>query len=235
VSRGCDETAAPPAPCIRHVGQTEGTTNLRNVILGCTAVVALFLAACGNDEQPSTADEGTAPTSTATGQQATHNDADVAFAQRMVPHHQQAVEMAELAASRGSTDTVKDLANRIKGAQDPEIQQMNGWLAQWGATSTSPPTGMDHGSTGTSAPGMDHGSGPGMMTDAEMRDLEQASGVDFDRMFLEMMIRHHQGAVEEATTEVAKGANPDAKALAQRIIDTQQAEIAEMQEMLGSL
>lgn len=215
--------------------QTEGTTNVRNIILGCTAAAALLLAACGNGEQPSTANQGNAPTSTSAAQEETHNDADVAFAKRMVPHHQQAVEMAELAASRGSTDKVKELANRIKQAQDPEIQQMNGWLAQWGATSTSPSTGMDHGSTGTSAPGMDHGSGPGMMTDDEMRQLEQASGVEFDRMFLDMMIRHHQGAVEEARAEVAKGTNADAKALAQRIIDTQQAEIAEMQEMLGSL
>lgn len=203
--------------------------------MGVAAATALLLAGCGNSEQPAGTDHGNTPPSTGAAEQATHNDADVTFAQQMVPHHQQALEMAALAASRGSNDKVKDLANRIKQAQDPEIQVMNGWLAQWGVTSTSPPTGMDHGSTGTSAPGMDHGAGPGMMAEDEMRQLEQASGADFDHMFLEMMIRHHQGAVEEARTEVAQGANPDAKALAQRIIDAQQAEIAEMEGLLKAL
>jgi uncharacterized protein (DUF305 family) len=162
------------------------------------------------------------PTS-APAQRATHNQADIDFATQMVLHHQQAVDMADLAASHGSTPRITDLAGRIKRAQEPEIQQMNGWLARWGATSASPSTGMDH------------GSGPGMMTDDEMRRLEQASGVEFDQMFLDMMIRHHQGAIEQATTELEQGASPEAKALAQRIIDTQRAEIAEMQELLGTV
>jgi uncharacterized protein (DUF305 family) len=196
------------------------------------AATALLLAGCGNSEQPAGMDHGNPPPSTSAAERATHNDADIAFAQQMVPHHQQAVKMADLAASRASSAKVKDLANKIKQAQDPEIQLLNSWLARWGATSTGPSTGMDHGSTGTSAPGLDHGSGPGMMTDDELRHLEQASGVDFDRRFLEMMTRHHQGAIEEARTELEQGANPDAKALAQRVIDTQQAEITEMQGLL---
>ncbi len=200
---------------------------MRKTMLGVVAATTLLLAGCGNNEQPSTLDHDTpAP---ASADQATHNDADVAFAQRMVPHHQQAVEMAGLAAARAASDKVKDLANRIKQAQDPEIQLMNGWLAQWTTT------GMNHGSTSPSMPGMDHGSEPGMMTDDEMRQLEQANGVDFDRMFLGMMTLHHQGAIEEAKTEVRQGTNPDAKALAQRIIDAQQAEITEMDGLLKTL
>jgi uncharacterized protein (DUF305 family) len=204
--------------------------------MGVAAVAAaLALGACGSGDQPSGTDHGNTPTSTGAAQEANHNEADMAFAQQMVPHHQQALEMAELAASRASNDKVKDLANRIKAAQDPEIQQMNGWLAEWGASSTSPSTGMNHGSTTSSAPGMDHGSEPGMMTDDEMRQLEQASGATFDHMFLEMMIKHHEGAVEVATIEVEQGANAQAKELAQQIIDTQQAEITEMQELQATL
>jgi len=208
---------------------------VRKTITGVGIAVAatgLLLSGCSNSEQPSTMDRST---STGATQPASHNQADTAFAQQMVPHHQQAVEMAKLAASRGSSAKVKDLAARIQNAQDPEIQQLTGWLAQWGATSTAPSTGMDHGSTTTSMPGMDNGSMPGMMSDDEMRQLEQASGAGFDRMFLEMMTTHHQGAIEMARTEVADGANPDAKALAQRIIDAQQTEITEMRGMLTSL
>jgi uncharacterized protein (DUF305 family) len=209
---------------------------VRKTITGvgiAVAAAALLLSGCGNSDQPSTMDRGNTASSSGGAPQASHNEADIAFAQQMIPHHQQAVEMAKLAASHSSNTKVKDLAGRIQQAQDPEIQQLNGWLAQWAAT--TPPTGMDHGSTTTSIPGMEHGSEPGMMTDDEMRQLEQANGAAFDRLFLEMMTKHHRGAIEMAKTEVANGANPDAKALAQRIIDAQQAEITEMQGLLTAV
>jgi uncharacterized protein (DUF305 family) len=179
---------------------------------------------------------------------AEHNAADVAFAQQMIVHHQGAVEMADLAPSRAANQQVKDLAARIKAAQAPEIEQMTGWLTLWGAamsTSTSASTtsddGMDHGgmsgmgkegqmSTGATGMAM-----PGMMSDAQMQELTGATGADFDRLVLQLMIVHHQGAFEMSDTEIAQGSNPAALALAESIKTSQTAEIAEMQQLLQTL
>ena len=179
---------------------------------------------------------------------ADHNAADLSFAQQMIVHHQGAVEMADLAPSRAANQQVKDLAIKIKAAQAPEIEQMTGWLTLWGAamsTSTSASTsedgtgGMDHGgmsgmgSSGamsTGATGM-----PGMMSDAQMQELTAATGADFDRLFLDLMIVHHQGAIEMADTQIAEGSNPAALALAESIKTSQTAEIAEMQQLLQTL
>jgi len=158
------------------------------------------------------------------GSKTGHNDADVAFAQQMVPHHTQAVEMATLASSRASNANVKALAKRIEAAQGPEIMKMQGWLKDWGkATET---TAMGHSNmTGSSM-------GDGMMSGADMSKLMKASGADFDRMFLTMMTKHHQGAVAMAKTELAKGKDKDAKALAQSIQESQTKEITEMGSLL---
>ncbi len=192
--------------------------------IGVAAVVALAAGCASSDDGAGTAGTTETSTSASSTTQAEHNDQDVAFVQGMIPHHQQAVDMAKMADEKATNQKVKDLASRIEGAQDPEIQQMTGMLDQWGAS-------MPGMSTTSEMPGMDHGgmSGDGMMTDEEMQQLEQASGADFDRMWVQMMIRHHQGAVTMATTEVDKGENADAKALAQKIIDAQKAEITEMQ------
>ncbi|GHF08803.1 hypothetical protein GCM10017786_48280 [Amycolatopsis deserti] len=204
------------------------------------AVAGLVLAACGggNDDHAGMNMGGSsAPvTSSAPAQSATHNDADVTFAQEMIQHHQQALDMAKLVPTRSTNNQVKDLASRIERAQDPEIQQMRGWLTQWNAAMSAMPSmsGMHMPST-SSMPGMDHGAMPGMMSDADMRMLEHASGAEFDKMWLQMMVEHHQGAVEMARTELANGANADAKALAQAVIDAQTAEITEMQQLLTTL
>ncbi|WP_232533868.1 DUF305 domain-containing protein [Plantactinospora sp. KBS50] len=179
-----------------------------------------------------------------------HNAADVMFAQMMIPHHQQAVAMADLAATRAADSQVKQLATQIKDAQAPEIATMSGWLTTWGTPSGAPTTmpGMDHGSTampgmnhgGSAAPtssampGMDHGM-PGMMSEADMTRLAATSGRDFDRQFLTMMIAHHESAITMARTEAAQGANSDAKALAGRIATTQQAEIDTMKTLLARI
>jgi uncharacterized protein (DUF305 family) len=184
-----------------------------------------------------------------------HNAADLTFAQMMIVHHQGAIEMADLATDRAANTQVKDLATRIKAAQDPEIQQMQTWLTAWGAAmtgSTAASTtaastaddgmgGMDHGGMSgmgkegdmsSSAGGM---SMPGMMSDGQMQQLTDASGVEFDRLFLEMMIMHHQGAIEMANTEIAEGSNAEALALAESIKTSQTTEITEMQQLLQSL
>jgi uncharacterized protein (DUF305 family) len=210
---------------------------------------ALVLAGCGGASTPS-AHSGHGATATASGSSATaaarqggRNAQDVTFAQGMIPHHRQAVAMADLAVSRAGSQDVKDLAARIRKAQDPEIATMSGWLKAWGETvpgasasampSMSDMPGMDH--SGESMPGMDHsgGSMPGMMSDADMRRLEKLSGAAFDTAFLQMMIRHHEGAVAMARTEQAKGAYGPARSMAKSIVATQSAEITEMRKLLG--
>ena len=187
----------------------------------------------------------------AAGASGEHNAADLTFAQMMIVHHQGAVEMAELAPSRATSQQVKDLAARIKAAQGPEIEQMQTWLTAWGSamsgsTTASPSDDgmgdMDHGGmsgmgkegdmSSSATAGM---SMPGMMSDAQMQQLTDASGAEFDRLFLEMMIMHHQGAIEMANTELAEGSNPEALALAESIKTSQTAEIAEMQQLLQTL
>lgn len=149
-----------------------------------------------------------------------HNSADVAFATDMIPHHAQAVEMADLALATAVDPEVKALAQAIKKAQDPEITAMTGWLTAWKAP--VPGTGMGHSMSGTSM---------GMMSDSEMAGLGKATGAAFDRLWVGMMTRHHTGAIEMATTEVKDGQDPAAKALAQRIITSQTAEVATMTAM----
>ncbi|SEQ21200.1 DUF305 domain-containing protein [Lentzea albida] len=146
-----------------------------------------------------------------------NNAADVTFAQSMVPHHEQALDMAKLVPSRSSDEKVRDLAARIEKAQGPEIAQMNEWLQQWGAEQHQSHEGHDM---------------AGMMSDDDMARLEKATGQEFDRLWLDMMVKHHEGAVEMARTELAEGEDEGAKKLAQAIVDGQQKEIAEMKDLL---
>ncbi|KJK55779.1 DUF305 domain-containing protein [Saccharothrix sp. ST-888] len=239
-----------------------GRTHIRRAaLIGAAGLAALALAACssskpgsdqaGSSAAPSASVAASASTSTApTGGPGSaaageHNSADVSFAQGMVPHHRQAVAMAELAAERASSAQVKELAAKIKGAQDPEIALMSGWLTGWGqqvpgADMSSVMPGMDHstgGATGSAGTTGTTGSGhsmPGMMGDDEMAKLKSASGADFDKAFLTMMAAHHEGAVTMAKNELAKGAFQPAKALADSISTSQTAEIAEMKKLLAA-
>ncbi|WP_189112893.1 DUF305 domain-containing protein [Pilimelia terevasa] len=200
---------------------------LRSALTAAALAATVGLTACG--DKATTATPSAAPTSaTAAAAAATFNDADVHFATDMIPHHRQAVTMADHAAGRAGSAQVKQLAAAIKGAQGPEIQKMSAWLAAWGrpAPSAAP-------STGHGMPGM--GTMPGMMSDADLAKLMAAKGAVFDRMFLTMMIRHHEGAVTMATDEQAKGSNPDARQLAGQIISAQTAEITRMKQMLAAL
>lgn len=203
-----------------------------------TAVTAaaLVLAACGssnNSAGSSAHDMGSMPSASSAASQGTHNAQDMAFAQSMLPHHRQAVTMAHLVRGRASSPAVKELATQIEKAQGPEITTMSGWLKSWGkmtATGAMPTTkgmkGME---------GMDHSGArmPGMMSDADMRKLENLSGPAFDTAFLQMMIDHHRGAIDMARTEQAKGAYGPAKALAKSIVTSQSAEITRMNRMLN--
>ncbi|MEU0946221.1 DUF305 domain-containing protein [Streptomyces canus] len=199
-------------------------TVIRRACLAAVAVsAALTLTACGGDSDDS-GSAASSPSVSAETSAGTHNAQDVSFAQGMIPHHQQAVEMAGLAADRASSAEVKDLAARIEKAQGPEIETMSGWLRTWGEKVPEAMPGMDHSA---------HSGMAGMMDSADMEKLGKASGKDFDSMFLTMMVEHHEGAVEMAGTEKAKGKDQAATAMAGDIVTAQNAEIGEMKKLLG--
>jgi uncharacterized protein (DUF305 family) len=174
---------------------------MRRIVLGLLAAVLLTACDQGGDRQGSGA---------AT---ATPNDADVTFTQNMIPHHQQAIEMAELVDSHTKRPQLRTLAAAIITSQGQEITLMQGWLQAWGKPAT--PAGMDHGAMQM----------PGMMSELEMQQLRATNGEDFDLRFLDMMTAHHQGAIDMANAELRDGSLPQVKRLAQQIIDAQQQEI----------
>ena len=158
---------------------------------------------------------------------AAHNQADVMFAHHMIAHHQQAIEMSDMILGKQGIDPrVVELATQIKAAQGPEVEQMQGWLNQWGAPTMPGMSGM---------PGMDDMGGMGMMSDSDMDALKNADGVQAGKLFLTQMITHHQGAITMAQNEIKNGQSPDAIALANSISSSQQKEIDTMNQILGSL
>ena len=181
---------------------------------------ALTLSSCagaGPTAESSNSAETTVP--------AAFNDADVLFAQMMLPHHEQAVKMSDdLLTKDGIDQGVLDLAGEIKATQTPEIAQLKGWLTEWNADDNSM-SGMG---------GMGDGSN-GMMSDEDMMALQDASGTDASGLFLTQMTAHHQGAVAMAQLEVDNGENSDAQAMAANIVKTQTAEIAVMAKLLATL
>ncbi|MER0477545.1 DUF305 domain-containing protein [Streptomyces sp. Edi2] len=206
----------------------------RITLAAATAASALVLAACGSNNSGGRAGHGSAarPASSPSAQApaGTHNAADVAFAKGMIPHHRQAVQMADLAVTRAASHQVKELAEKIKKAQGPEIKTMSGWLTAWDEQVPEEMPGMDH-SAHSEMPGMK--GMQGMQGMKEMDALRKKSGKEFDSSFLAMMVGHHQGAVQMAATENGKGANGQAKALAAGIIKAQNAEITQMNKLLG--
>lgn len=209
-------------------------TNLK--LLASTVVLAATLAGCGSGSgdsgmpgmgsAPASSSASATPAAGSAGTPAAsaHSQADIDFASMMIPHHQQAIEMSDmLLAKQGIDAKVVALATQITAAQRPEITQMSGWLAGWGQNPS--PSGMG------GMAGMDHGDG--LMSQADMEALDKATGKDATRQFLTGMVKHHQGAVTMAKTELASGQNPDAKQLAQNIITTQQAEITQMNQLMG--
>jgi uncharacterized protein (DUF305 family) len=197
-------------------------------VLAAAVAAGGLVAGCGTTSNPGpTTTPPPAPSTTHTRQQ--HNQADVAFLQSMIPHHAEAIAMAQLAPSRVASPQVKALASRIQAEEDPEIQQMmSALLRSWGApvpATTEGTPGMQH----------EHAQIPGMMSTAQMQQLTASSGPAFDRMFLQRMIAHHQGAVSMSQTELAQGINPAARKLAQRIITAQQAEIQQMEKLLRQI
>lgn len=156
-----------------------------------------------------------------------HNDADTEFAQMMIAHHEGAVQMADVVAERSSSEQVRSLGERIAAAQGPEINLMSTWLQTWGEDVSA---GGAHG-------GMDHGAMDmdGMSQEQAMTSLSELEGAELDRTFLELMIAHHQGAIEMAEAHQTDGRNGEARQLAGKIIDDQKREISEMENLLRDL
>ena len=148
------------------------------------------------------------------------NMSDVMFVQMMIPHHEQAVEMAELAPGAGASPEVQELAAEIAAAQGPEITQMEAMLDRWGVGQM-----MDHSGHQMA----------GMVSDADMDRLRATSGAEFDRLFLELMIAHHEGAIDMAQDPLANGEDPELRTLLEAIVEAQTAEIAQMQQMLAAM
>ena len=192
----------------------------RTTLISATALVAaLTLAGCTATQQ-----NEDAPVASSSAPD-DFNDADVTFAQMMIPHHEQAIEMSDtLLEKDGVDEQVRDLAEQIKDAQQPEIDQMKDWLDQWGEDESMGGMGHDMGAMGD-----------GMMSEEDMSRLDDATGAEASELFLEQMIMHHEGAIQMAEVEVEDGENPDAVALAERIIEAQTEEIATMQDLLETL
>ena len=204
-------------------------------LAGGLLAVSVALAGCGDASTAPATPAAPAPASSAAAQAgAQFNQADVAFAQGMIPHHREAVEMADLATDRAKNPEVKSLADQIRTAQEPEIDQLTGFLTAWGAEvpADNGMAGMDHGNM-SGMPAMPSAM-PGAMAPEQMEQLRNATGAEFDRLFLTMMIEHHQGAVRQAQEEVDQGSNPDAKQMAEKIVADQNAEIARMRKLQAS-
>ena len=143
---------------------------------------------------------------------------DVMFAQMMIPHHEQAVQISDLALKISKNADVLKLAAEIKAAQSPEVLQMKNWLNISGS-------GLE----------MGHSMGMGgMLSDSEIKTLESATGKNFDILFLNGMIAHHEGAIHMAIM-IKDSANADVKALGESITKSQTAQILVMKEMLKNL
>jgi len=212
--------------------------NRHTIMTAATAtVVVLGLAGCTSDEtdtahdttaavEQDTSTSGESATTDTAAETAQHTEADVMFAQMMIPHHQQAIEMSDIILAKDDVPgQVVELAEEIKAAQGPEIEQLTTWLGQWGEPTQPEDT---HG-------GHDMSEMEGMLSEQELQELANAPGPEAARLFLEQMITHHEGAVAMAETEVADGTYPPAVDLARTIIDTQQQEIDTMRQMLDTM
>jgi uncharacterized protein (DUF305 family) len=175
-------------------------------------LIAAAISGCGAVHPPGQGHPSLAP-STAP---AVHNADDVAFARDMVPHHQQAVEMAAMVPTRTATQNMHVIAANIAADQRAEIESLNDLLAQWGTPGAGGMTDMN-----------------GMVDQATMTRLQSLDGSDFDQLWLTAMISHHRGAVTMARAELAHGQNPDAIHMATLIITAQEREIAYMTHLLS--
>ncbi|MGC5168732.1 DUF305 domain-containing protein [Luteimicrobium sp. DT211] len=193
----------------------------RSKITLATTAAALTIGLAGCSTGSTSADDLPSSASASSSASA-HNDQDVMFAQGMLPHHEQAIEMSDMLLKKGDgvDPDVVTLAKQIKTEQQPEITKLTGWLKDWDAANSM--SGMDH-------------SMSGMMSDSDMTALDTASATDAGQLFLQQMVEHHTSAVDMAKAEVDKGKNTDAVAMAKSIVSSQTEQITQMQDMLSSM
>ncbi|MEU6923068.1 DUF305 domain-containing protein [Streptomyces sp. NPDC046631] len=209
----------------------------RSALVAAAVSAALVLAACdaGDGDSRTKAQTGGGPSVVAPGKPGepartlsaeeaakaagddTPNSADFRYAQMMIQHHAQALELTALVPSRSGSPSVKRLAERITASQKPEIGAMEGWLTHNG------------GERRTSA--HDHSAMPGMATPAQLQRLREADGPAFDELFLKLMITHHQGAITMATEVLAEGNNVQIEEMAGDVVAQQTVEINRMRTM----
>ena len=196
-------------------------TRTRGAFVAGGLAAALLLGGCGSADDGSSAGADEAqPADVSEGA----SGVDIMFAQMMIPHHEQAVVMAELAVDRTEDSRVLALANEIKAAQDPEIDLMDSWLEQWGVQRLSGDDALaEHGSHGMA----------GMLSNSQLEALADAQGMTFDALFAAYMIEHHRGAISMAQDVLDAGSDPAVAALAREIIVTQEKEILQLQGFLS--
>ena len=231
---------------------------LRGLALAGAAAITLAMTACTTDDAADDSANGTAATAAsadaadgtspspgaaaASSQPETempeaedagpHNNADVSFNRMMMAHHQQAVAMSGLIEGRTDNADIIELGKKIAKAQSREIEQMSARLAAWGEDPTAPSVHEPHdGHQG-------HGDSPqdmeGMLSDEAMQKLAETEGPEFDRLFLEGMIEHHQGAIVMAEDVIRDGENEQTRKLAEGIVDAQKTEIDDMKKLLDA-
>ncbi|WP_454836832.1 DUF305 domain-containing protein [Rhodococcus qingshengii] len=245
------------------ISHRKGFPDMKKILaISAAATAALFvLTACNSSDSDGTNSTPMSMSveSSSSADASTHNQADVTFAEQMIPHHSQAVEMSDMLLSKDGIDPrVTALAEQIKAAQGPEIEQLQAWLTSWGQSSSS--SGMDMPTTSHNMEGMAPSSSmnmpmpstsmnmpmpsesmgtmpgmEGMMSAEDMTALQNAQGTDAAKLFLTQMIDHHRGAVAMAQTEVDSGQYPEAISMAQNIIRTQNEEITTMEDILATL
>ena len=205
-----------PRRGIRYGG---GVKTLLTLVAAIAAIaLALSSSSCASRESDS---QSSATSTSAQPAPALFNDADQVFVAGMIPHHQQAVELSALVPTRSTNEAVIKLAADISAAQEPEIQVLKVLQVQWNADQTDQHQGSHDMPM------------KGMVDPATVTKLQSLQGAEFDTLWLQSMIGHHEGAIEMAQTEIASGTNDDAKRLAQGVVTTQEAEITQMKQMLG--
>ncbi|TDC11910.1 DUF305 domain-containing protein [Actinomadura bangladeshensis] len=194
-------------------------TARRRAVLALALAAALPLAAC-NGEPAQTKAASAASSAPA----AAYNDQDVLFLQMMVTHHEQGLEMAGLAAGRAERAQVRTLASAVKATEAEELKLIKSWLGAWSKPATSEAAAQTH---------LHHGAAPATGA-KEINALRRTKGAGFEPAFLNLFIGHQGSAVEMARAEQSKGASPDAKAFAGRVVESRTAEIRQMLRLLNS-
>ncbi len=194
--------------------------NRTKTLIISSTILAAALALTGCSGTTKSASSPGMDMSSSSASAASFNTQDVTFAQMMLPHHKQAVEMSNMLLAKGGAvdPKVSALATKIKSEQTPEIMTLTLWLKDWKKSTSSM-----------------SGSMGGMMSDSDMNALDKASAANAGKLFLTQMIQHHTGAIDMAKTEVAKGKNAAAVKMANSIVSSQSAEITEMKDMLASM